>query len=52
MRVAEGAEGNLRQALATNATHLTQDEFREVNRLRQELLLLSRVMRDKAKALS
>lgn len=46
MYVAEGAEANLCQALAGNATQLTAEEFREVNRLRNELLILSRSLRD------
>ena len=46
MYVAEGAEQNLCSALARNATKLTPEEFREVNRLRNEMLILSRTLRD------
>lgn len=46
MRIAEGAEANFRSALAGNATKLTAEEFREINRLRNELLILSRTLRD------
>jgi hypothetical protein len=51
MRIAEGAEANFCSALSCNATKLSAEEFREVNRLRQELLILSRSLRDKAKGL-
>lgn len=46
MYVAEGAEQNFCAALARNATKLAPEEFREVNRLRNELLILSRTLRD------
>lgn len=46
MYVSEGAERNLCSALASNATKLTAEEFREINRLRNELLILSRSLRD------
>lgn len=51
-RITEGAEANLCHALATNGTKLTADEFREVNRLRQELLILSRQLRNNMKGLT
>jgi hypothetical protein len=46
MRIAEGAEANFCAALGRNATKLSAEEFREVNRLRNELLILSRSLRD------
>lgn len=46
MRIAEGAEANLCAALGRNATKLSAEEFREVNRIRNELLILSRSLRD------
>lgn len=49
MYVTQGAEANLCSCLATNGTHLTQEEFREANRLRNELLIFTRLMHDKMK---
>ncbi len=46
MYIAAGAEQNFCAALARNATKLTPAEFLEVNRLRNELLILSRTLRD------
>lgn len=51
VRITEGAEANLRPALARNGTKLTAEEFREVNRLRQELLILSRQLRHNLKGI-
>lgn len=51
VRITEGAEANLCSALAVNGTKLTAEEFREVNRLRQELLILSRQLRHNLKGL-
>lgn len=47
--IAEGAEANFSQMLGSNADQLRQDEFREINRLRQELLILSRALRNTMK---
>ena len=46
MYIAAGAEANLCHALAVNATKLTPEEFLEINRLRNGLLILSRSLRD------
>lgn len=51
VRITEGAEANLCSALAVNGTKLTAEEFREVNRLRQELLILSRQLRHNLKGI-
>ena len=51
VRITEGAEANLCSALARNGTKLTAEEFREVNRLRQELLILSRQLRHNLKGI-
>ena len=51
VRITEGAEANLCSALAVNGTKLTAEEFREVNRLRQELLILSRQLRHNMKGI-
>lgn len=51
VRITEGAERNLCSALASNGTKLTAEEFREVNRARQELLILSRQLRNNLKGL-
>lgn len=51
VRITEGAEANLCSALASNGTKLTAEEFREVNRLRQELLILSRQLRHNLKGI-
>jgi hypothetical protein len=51
VRITEGAEANLCAALASNGTKLTAEEFREVNRLRQELLILSRQLRHNLKGI-
>ena len=51
VRITEGAEANLCSALACNGTKLTAEEFREVNRLRQELLILSRQLRHNLKGI-
>lgn len=51
VRLTEGAEANLCSALAVNGTKLTAEEFREVNRLRQELLILSRQLRHNLKGI-
>lgn len=47
--IAEGAEANFCSMLSTNADQLTGSEFREINRLRQELLTLSRALRNTMK---
>lgn len=47
--IAEGAEANFCSMLSTNADQLTEQEFREINRLRQELLILSRALRNTLK---
>lgn len=51
VRITEGAERNLCSALASNGSKLTAEEFREVNRARQELLILSRQLRNNLKGL-
>ena len=51
VRITEGAEANLCHALAVNSTKLAAEEFREVNRLRQELLILSRQLRHNLKGI-
>lgn len=51
VRITEGSEANLCSALAVNGTKLTAEEFREVNRLRQELLILSRQLRHNLKGI-
>lgn len=45
IRITEGAEANFCAALGHNATKLSAEEFREVNKLRKELLALSRSFR-------
>lgn len=47
--IAEGAEANFCSMLTANADQLTGEEFREINRLRQELLILSRALRNTMK---
>lgn len=47
--IAEGAEANFCSMLSSNADQLSPAEFSEINRLRQELLILSRALRNTMK---